>query len=184
LVPGLVQSPARGSNPAENPASPSTGKPDTPAGDIPPWRRLRRTVAIEAIALVAVMGITSVLVNVTPARTAFEADNRMIDQTQSVATGSVNLIVLPARVGENTLRVRYTDASGKPIDVANTLNIEFSLPSANLSAISRQTAKAGPGHFIYTGAELSIVGTWTVTLVARTSDFSEQRTNFQVAITQ
>jgi copper transport protein len=121
-------------------------------------------------------------VNVTPARTAFEAADRVVDQTQSVATGSVNLIVLPARVGENTLHIRYTDASGKPIDVSNTLNIEFSLPSADLAAISRQTAKAGPGHFIYTGPELSILGTWTVTLVARTSDFSEQRTTFQVPI--
>ena len=99
-----------------------------------------------------------------------------------MATGSVNLIVLPARVGENTLHIQYTDSSGKPIDVANTLAIEFSLPSADLAAISRQTAKAGPGHFIYTGPELSILGTWTVTLVARTSDFSEQRTTFQVPI--
>jgi len=179
LVPALVHGEA---NAAAATGSDATSATDASGEDAPAWRRLRRTVAIEAIALVAVMGITSVLVNVTPARTAFEAADRVVDQTQSVATGSVNLIVLPARVGENTLHIRYTDASGKPIDVSNTLNIEFSLPSADLAAISRQTAKAGPGHFIYTGPELSILGTWTVTLVARTSDFSEQRTTFQVPI--
>jgi copper transport protein len=148
------------------------------------WSLLRRAVTIEAIALVVIMGVTSVLVNVTPARTAIATADRVVNQTQTVATGSVNLVVVPARVGRNTLHIQYADSSGKPIDVANTLTIEFSLPSANLSAISRQTAKAGPGHFIYTGPELSIAGTWTVTFVARTSDFSEQRTQFQVPITK
>lgn len=146
------------------------------------WRRLRRTVTIEAIALVAVLGITSVLVNVTPASTAFEAADRVVNETQAVEGGAVNLIVLPAQVGENTLHMQYTDTDGRPIDVANTLTIDFALPSAELSAITRQTAKVGPGHFIYTGPELSIVGTWTVTLVARTGDFSQLRTSFQVPI--
>lgn len=146
------------------------------------WRRLRRTVTVEAVALVAVLGVTSVLVNVTPAGTALEAADRVVNQTQTVASGSVNLIVVPATVGQNTLRIQYTDASGRPIDVANTLTIDFALPAAELSAITRQTAKAGPGQFIYTGSELSIVGTWTVTIIARTGDFSEQRTSFQVPI--
>ena len=146
------------------------------------WRVLRRTVTIEAIALVLVLAITSVLVNVTPASTAVAARDRVVNQTQTVPTGTVNLVVVPARVGENTLHIQYADASGRPIDVANTLTIEFALPSAELAAISRQTAKAGPGHFIYTGPELSIVGSWTVTLVARVSDFSQQRTAFTVPI--
>jgi len=146
------------------------------------WGLLRRAVLIEAIALVVILGITSVLVNVTPARTVVATRGRVVNQTQSVPTGTVNLVVVPARVGDNTLHIQYADAAGKPIDVANTLTIEFSLPSADLAAISRQTAKAGPGHFIYTGPELSISGTWTVTVVARTSDFSEQRTTFSVPI--
>jgi len=148
----------------------------------PAWRRLRRTVTIEAIALVAVLGITSVLVNVTPASTAFEAADRVVNETQATEGGSVNLIVLPAQVGENTMHMQYTDTDGRPIDVANTLAIDFALPAAELSAITRQTAKVGPGHFIYTGPELSIVGIWTVTLVARTGDFSQQRNSFQVPI--
>jgi copper transport protein len=148
----------------------------------PAWRRLRRTVTIEAIALVAVLGITSVLVNVTPASTAFEAADRVVNETQATEGGSVNLIVLPAQVGENTMHMQYTDTDGRPIDVANTLTIDFALPAAELSAITRQTAKVGPGHFIYSGPELSIVGIWTVTLVARTGDFSQQRNSFQVPI--
>lgn len=183
LVPALVQGEAERST--DGPGSGAGTEPAFTAKQrATNWSLLRRAVTIEAIALVIVFGITSVLVNVTPARTAIETADRVVNQTQTVATGTVNLVVVPARVGENTLHIQYADASGKPIDVANTLNIEFSLPSADLAAISRQTAKAGPGHFIYTGPEVSIAGTWTVTLVARTSDFSEQRTSFQVPITK
>lgn len=146
------------------------------------WSLLRRAVTIEACALVIVMGITSVLVNVTPARTVIAAADRVVNQTKDVDTGTVNLVVVPAKAGENTLHIQYADAAGRPIDVANTLSIGFTLPSADLATITRQTTKAGPGHFIYTGPELSIVGTWTITLVARTGDFSEQRTEFQIPI--
>ncbi len=180
LVPAIVQGEAELANPSSETAEPAFTDEQRASN----WSLLRRAVTIEAIALVVIMGITSVLVNVTPARTAIAGADRVVNQTQTVATGTVNLVVVPARVGENTLHIQYADSSGKPIDVANTLTIEFSLPSADLSAISRQTAKAGPGHFIYTGPELSIAGTWTVTLVARTSDFSEQRTSFQVPISK
>ncbi len=182
LVPAIVQGEAERVDTTADPAV--AGPAFTEEQRATNWSLLRRAVTIEAVALVVVMGITSVLVNVTPARTAIATADRVVNQTQTVATGSVNLVVVPARVGENTLHIQYADASGKPIDVANTLTIEFSLPSADLAAISRQTAKAGPGHFIYTGPELSLAGTWTVTLVARTSDFSEQRTSFQVPITK
>ena len=192
LVPALVQGEAQQSAPAvvdaAAPADPGTATKDEPAPMFTDaqratnWGLLRRAVLIEATALVVVLGITAVLVNVTPARTVIATRDRVVNQTQSVPTGTVNLVVVPARVGENTLHIQYADAAGKPIDVANTLTIEFSLPSAELAAISRQTAKAGPGHFIYTGPELSISGTWTVTVVARTSDFSEQRTTFSVPI--
>jgi len=192
LVPALIQGEARRSTPAVA-GEPTPEELDTATGSEPPavftdeqratnWGLLRRAVLIEAIALVVILGITSVLVNVTPARTVVATRDRVVNQTQSVPTGTVNLVVVPARVGDNTLHIQYADAAGKPIDVANTLTIEFSLPSADLAAISRQTAKAGPGHFIYTGPELSISGTWTVTVVARTSDFSEQRTTFSVPI--
>ena len=158
-----------------------------PEGDIGPdrdrrWAMLLRTVRLEAIAIVVVLALTAVVVNVTPARTATSAGSGF-DQTQSVDTGTVNLTVTPARVGMNAVHVQYFK-DDQMCDVANTMTIEFSLPSEGLAPITRQVVKAGPGHFIAQGPEFSMPGIWTVTLVVRTGDFSEQRTSFEVPITR
>jgi copper transport protein len=148
------------------------------------WRQLLRTVRIEAIALVVVIGITAALVNTTPARTAVKTQTHAVDINRSADTGSVHLIVSPAVVGVNTMTVTYADTTGQPLDVANTMTVEFSLPSADLAPITRQVVKSGPGRFVLQGRELSLAGTWTVTLAVRTGDFTEQRTSFEVPITR
>ena len=93
-------------------------------------------------------------------------------------------MVTPARAGSNAVHVQYYDDSGRPVDVANTIEIEMSLPDKDLGPITRQVAKVSPGHFILEGDELSLAGDWTITLVARTSDFSEERTSFGVHVSK
>lgn len=158
-----------------------------PVGDSDPdrerrWRLLLRAVRMEAIAIIVVLALTAVVVNVTPARTA-ASDGVGFHQTRSVETGTVDLTVSPAKVGMNAMHVQYVN-DGRPLDVANTMSIEFSLPSEDLAPITRQVVKVGPGHFISQGPEFSLPGTWTVTLVVRTGDFSERRTSFEVPITR
>ena len=148
------------------------------------WIELRRMVGYEAIALVAVLGFTAVLVNTTPARTAIVSEAKVVNLTDDTATGTVNLVVSPARVGTNTMHVQYADEAGKPLDVANTLTIELSLPSKDLGPITRQVVKISTGHYVLEGDELSLAGDWTITLAVRTSDFTEERTTFQVPVSQ
>ncbi len=145
------------------------------------WSQLRRTVGWEAVALVVVLAFTAVLVNVTPARN-IAGPTSVVNLTQEADTGSVNLVVAPGRAGDNTIHIQYSDDAGRPIDVANSISVEFSLPSADLGPITREVLKAGPGHYVIEGTELSIAGEWTITLSARTGDFTEQRTDFQVSI--
>lgn len=148
------------------------------------WIELRRMVSYEAIALVAVLGFTAVLVNTTPARTAVVTEARVVNLTDDTENGTVNLVVTPAKVGTNSLHVQYTDEAGKPVDVANTLTVELSLPEKGLGPITRQVVKISPGHYVLEGDEMSLAGTWTVTLAVRTSDFSEERTTFPVSISK
>ncbi|HEY6532274.1 MAG TPA: CopD family protein [Acidimicrobiales bacterium] len=148
------------------------------------WRRLRRTVAIEALAIVAVLAVTAVLVNTTPSRTALATATGPVSSTQQVETGSVTLEVAPAEAGRNTMHIQYLDAEGSPLDISPSLTVEVSLPSAALGPIERQVVKLAPGHFVLEGNELSLPGTWTVTLGARTSTFVEQRTTFEVPVTR
>ena len=146
------------------------------------WAALLRTIRAEAVLLVAVVALTAIVVNVPPARTAVVAKTDRVDITQRVDTGNVQLSVDPAIVGPNTVAVRYTDGTGQPINVANSMSIEFSQPSAGLEPITRQVPASEPGVFVIQGNELSIPGTWTVTIAVRTGDFTEQRTSFEVPV--
>ncbi|CAB4596707.1 unannotated protein [freshwater metagenome] len=146
------------------------------------WATLLRTVRAEALLLVVVVGLTAILVNVPPARTAVVAKADRVDITKRVDTGNVELSVDPAIVGPNTVQARYTDGTGQPLNVANSMSIEFSQPSAGLEPITRQVPASEPGVFVLQGNELSIPGTWTVTIAVRTGDFTEQRTSFEVPV--
>ncbi len=146
------------------------------------WATLLRTIRAEAVLLVAVIALTAIVVNVPPARTAVVATTERVDTTQRVDTGTVQLSVDPATVGPNTVAVRYTDETGQPVNVANSMSIEFSQPSAGLEPITRQVPASEPGVFVIQGNELSIPGTWTITIAVRTGDFTEQRTSFEVPV--
>ena len=146
------------------------------------WATLLRTIRAEAVLLVAVIALTAIVVNVPPARTAVVATTERVDTTQRVDTGTVQLSVDPAIVGPNTVAVRYADETGQPVNVANSMSIEFSQPSAGLEPITRQVPASEPGVFVIQGNELSIPGTWTITIAVRTGDFTEQRTSFEVSV--
>jgi copper transport protein len=146
------------------------------------WARLTRTVRFEALALIAVLAFTSVLVSVTPARTEQALAPVTVSLSQPMTTGSVALAVSPALAGVNTMVIQYTGADGQPVDVANSITVEFSLPSAQLGPITRQVIKSGPGRFVLEGPELSLRGAWDVTLKVRTGDFTQEQSGFQIPI--
>ena len=146
------------------------------------WRRLLRAVRVEVVILVVVVCLTAILVNVPPARTAVADGSGRVSRTQGVDTGTVALTVDPAVAGTNTIEFRYTDSSGRAVDLATSATIEFSQPSAGLAPITRRVPSSGPGVFVISGNELSIPGTWTIAIAVRTGDFTEQRTSFDVAI--
>jgi copper transport protein len=146
------------------------------------WATLLRTVRAEALLLVVIVGLTAILVNTPPARYAATAKSGRVDIVQRVETGQVALAVDPAVVGSNRVEVRYTDGTGQTINVANSMSIEFSQPSAGVAPITRQVLASEPGVFVIEGNELSVSGTWTITVAVRTGDFSEQRTSFEVPV--
>jgi copper transport protein len=134
--------------------------------------RLWTTLAWEVLLLVAVVGVTSVLVVVTPARTLAEAGvvERDVDLSDA---GSVQLTVDPAQVGENTIHLYLFDPDGRPADIAETVTLGLSLPSADLGPITREATRAGPAHFQLDTADLAVAGDWTIEVHARVDRFTE-----------
>ncbi len=128
--------------------------------------RLRRLVLIEATLALVIIGITSVLVQLTPGRTA----------AADVEAGGVQSAVLndprftltvdlsPARVGINFLHMYATTPDGLPLDVVEW-SVQASHPSgieAIEAAVSRVTDDHARGQL-----GLPVAGAWTFRFTLR-----------------
>lgn len=153
------------------------------ASEAAAFARLVGTLRLEALGIVAVLALTAVLVNVTPARVSGTGPGPAVfNQTVPLGDQRLNLVVAPGAPGPNTMHIQLLDAEGRPTDGIRAATVEYRLPDKGVETVSREGAYAGPGHFIVDGAELPLTGTWEVTVVARISDFEQDRSLFQVPI--
>ena len=142
------------------------------------WRTLLRTVATEALAIVAVLAVTAVLVNIIPGRADTVATGPF-SESQPFREGTVSLTVTPNRPGVNSVHVDFLGAVGRPADLAQKVILELRLPEKGIGPLEREMVKGGVGHFILEGiSDLSIAGTWEITLNVRVSDFDQERITF------
>lgn len=144
--------------------------------------RLATTVRIEALVLVAVVALTSVLVFVTPARTSAEGGpvERIIQLSGDA--GSVQLVVAPARVGSNQIHLYTFDPEGRPTELAEEITLELELPAAQLGPIVRTATRAGPAHSQVDGDDLAVPGTWRITVRLRLDRFTEATGTAEVPV--
>jgi copper transport protein len=145
------------------------------------WHYLLRTVRVEAVGMVVVLGLTAVLVNVTPARNA-AGIGTIFSKTQAIGDGSVNLVVDPNRAGSNAIHLYLLDAAGRPAALAVSVTLELSLPSNQLGPIRRQPFVAGPGHYQLNSGDLSISGKWSIVVRFQVSKFDEKTATFDVTV--
>jgi copper transport protein len=145
------------------------------------WHHLLRTVCIEAVGMVIVLGLTAVLVNVTPARDA-AGIGTIFSKTEALGDDSINLVVDPNRAGSNAIHLYLLDPTGRPAPLADSVTLELSLPSSQIGPIRRQPFVAGPGHYQLNGGDLSIPGKWTIVVRAQVSKFEEKTASFDVTV--
>lgn len=152
-------------------------RPDRPAR----WGYLRRTLRAEAVALVAVLGVTAALVNVIPAKTSL-ADRSLYAESVKLGSGSVNLVIDPARTGPTALHMYLLDAQGRPDDSARTVVAALTLPKLDIGPVSHRLHRAGPGHYVVNGTLFTVAGDWQVTMRVRVDEFTEDSAVLKVPI--
>lgn len=145
------------------------------------FRHLLRTVRLESIGIVVVLVLTAALVNTPPARTA-AGIGTIFSDTKPIGQDSVNLVVDPNRAGSNSIHLYLLDESGRPAALAQTVELDFSLPAANLGPIVRQPSVAGPGHYLLDSNDLTVAGQWTIVVRAQVSKFEENTASFTVDV--
>jgi copper transport protein len=148
-------------------------------------RRLRISVAFEALAVVAVLGVTGVLVNTPPGRSAV-VQAQVVDQTQPLVSSTdgttVDLEVAPSKDGQRAIHISYFDGNGRPFEVLGPVTVELSLPAQQIGPITRDVPRAGPAHFSLESIQISPAGTWQIDVVTKLGDFEQQRNTFTVPI--
>jgi copper transport protein len=143
--------------------------------------QLWTTLRLEVVTLAVVVAITSVLVVVTPART--EAAPGIVERIVELGdAGSVQVTVAPAQAGFNQIHLYLFDPDGRPADIAESVMLVMSLPSADLGPITRETLRAGPAHLQLDGTDLSVAGDWTIEVRARVDRFTEEAGATEVPI--
>jgi copper transport protein len=141
---------------------------------------LRRTVTAEAGALVAVVALTALLVNVTPARVAAGVGTTF-STTVPLGDGTVNVVVDPNRVGRNSFHLFLAGADGQDAEVEDMM-VELSLPAADIGPLQRRPVDIGSGHWLLDTSDLSIGGRWEVDVIARVDQFTEETASVEVLV--
>ncbi|MEZ5140621.1 MAG: hypothetical protein R2711_18140 [Acidimicrobiales bacterium] len=137
------------------------------------WRSLVRTLRFEGAVLVAVLSLTGVLVNVTPAKQAVVPGP--VTVTTELGEGTVDVTVDPARAGRNDLHLYLYDAEGRPDDRYDAVALQLRLPEQDLGPFDREPVRAGPGHFQLVGTDLTLSGEWELTISVKPDRFTETK---------
>jgi copper transport protein len=138
----------------------------TPALAAPRRSRLRWSVVAETALVVAVLGVTSLLVADVPAR---QAAGLPFAASVTTAGAQVNVIVDPARAGiGNEVHVYVLSGLGTP-EALLGLDAVLRLPSGHVGPIRVPMRLSGPGHYYATDVVFPVAGTWDLTLTVRTA---------------
>lgn len=133
-------------------------------------RRLRRSVLLEAGIAAVVVVVTAVLVQTTPARTAYAPT---YSGTSTAGDLRVQVDVEPARAGvANVVHVYLQDAGGKAVDVAEVTGRFVQGDQAVPIALPRKSL----GHYEQPRALLEQGGDWRLEVVVRTSEIDSTTT--------
>ena len=111
------------------------------------WQRLVSTVRLEALGMVAVLGVTAVLANGTPSNGASAPPPVPFTQTQAFDGGRVTLHITPNAALVNDWTVQFTGPGGAPANLAESVSVYLVLPSQNVGPIETDMQKAGIGAF-------------------------------------
>ena len=137
-----------------------------------------RAVTAELVVVVAIVGVTSLLVNQPPARNALVANVDLTVELQGGNVPSAFVQVIPARVGTNVIHLYFLDAQGipTPVDV-----VEMTVGQADIPPRRVDITPVTADHVSAYGVELPTRGTWTITITAvRTGETSTGTVDVEV----
>jgi copper transport protein len=171
LVPQLERAVAAGDPDAAPDAVKARGLADGP----PPEpgvaaRHVRAALRGEALLLVAVLIVTGALAGYPTPKTLAD---RPATVSRSAAGLELRIVVEPARVGSNTMRLTVRDADGRPAADARVTRIRALPPGRAGSSdvpVDVTVIPVGPGRWNATAVPLGARGSWKFAVELRTAE--------------
>jgi copper transport protein len=152
-----------------------SGEPPGRAGQL-----LRRTLRAELVLGIVVLAVTGALAGYAP---SVAETGGPFSGNADIGPARLQLTVDPARVGPNEMHVYLFDRrDGSRYDETKELAVTAELPEKRIEPIELEAAKAGPGHYVVSGAALGVEGEWTVEIAARITEFDEFRAQVAVPV--
>jgi copper transport protein len=145
-----------------------------------PLGTLRRLVGAEVALATVVVGITAFLVNLPPARIEAGVTGPFITDVR-LGENNLNVLVDPNRVGANEVHLTVTEPTGAPAPIEE-MRVLFRMPSEGIGPLVGEATMLAEGHFVVQGNQLSVAGEWELQVVARISEFEEERTSVTVSV--
>jgi copper transport protein len=138
--------------------------------------RLGWIVSTELVLLLAVVGVSSVLVTrspiassaTPPAVTAVPPD--AVELALSGGAGTVLFTVAPARAGQNEIYLALQDPSGQPLDPAEAPTVELTEPTLGVGPLRPTVHPLTVGEY-HVIADIPLAGTYAMVVRVRVSDF-------------
>jgi copper transport protein len=147
-------------------------------------RRLRWSVSVEVAIVTAVLAVTAVLVNTPTARESYRPPataTAAFDTGGPRGTGKVSVVVTPARLGPNVMRLSVTNLNGQPYR-PQQVTVVLALPERNLGPLPVRLTTEGPGTYLSAPAIVTITGQWSLRITIRSDAFDETTVTIPVAV--
>jgi copper transport protein len=166
----LGPDPARAPSRAPARAFPDPDEPDddgrTEAGE---QRRLRRTVWIEVVLMVVILGITAALVNAAPGRSVSTQPVFMTLKTDELW---FDVTIAPGSSGRNDIHVTALPTGGGLTQVKE-IQVQLTQPGRDLPPFEVPMQRLGTNHYYAPQFDVPFPGVWKMTIRAQLSDVDE-----------
>jgi copper transport protein len=139
------------------------------AGDRAGLRRLRRVLLCEAAAVALAVVATGAMVNLSPAAPEPPAPEP-VAVSEDLGPGTVNAVVDPGAVGENTIRFALYDAQALPLDPVEPPTVLASLPAQDFGPVTAAVEPDPDGGYTAV-VDLPLEGEWEIEFHVRASTF-------------
>jgi copper transport protein len=132
-------------------------------------RRFLQAVGLELALMVAVVGVTAVLVNAPPAKSEVEMHG---PATAEMMVGDLetHVTVEPAMAGPNQIHLTFMGQGGEPPELAE-VRVSATLASVGIGPLRYTAKEAAHGEWTVPNARLTIPGDWQLRIEARRGEF-------------